>query len=89
MARKLNFLFVSALLFAQTPAPEVDARESQPTFTTRSNLVLVRVVVRDKKGLPNGTLRSEDFQVFDKGKPHLFRNSLLSILVVVIQGKRL
>ncbi len=68
MIRKLNLLLVSVLLSAQTPTPEVSTHENQPTFTTRSNLVLVRVVVRDRKGLPNGTLQKEDFQIFDKGK---------------------
>jgi VWFA-related protein len=52
-------------------SPEVASRDSQPTFTTRSNLVLVRVVVRDKKGQVNGTLQKEDFQLLDKGKPQL------------------
>jgi VWFA-related protein len=52
-------------------SPEVASRDSQPTFTTRSNLVLVRVVVRDKKGQANGTLQKEDFQLLDKGKPQV------------------
>ena len=52
-------------------SPEVASRDSQPTFTTRSNLVLVRVVVRDKKGQVNGTLQKEDFQLLDKGKPQV------------------
>lgn len=59
----------TALCAAQTP--EVASHDSQPTFTTRSNLVLVRVVVRDKKGQVNGTLQKEDFQLFDKGKPQV------------------
>lgn len=50
-------------------APEVATREATPTFSTRSNLVLVRVVVRDRDGRVNGTLQKEDFQLFDKGKP--------------------
>lgn len=58
-----------ALCAAQTP--EMASHESQPTFTSRSNLVLVRVVVRDKKGQPNGTLQKEDFQLLDKGKPQV------------------
>ena len=51
--------------------PEVASHDTQPTFTTRSNLVLVRVVVRDKQGQANGTLQKEDFQLFDKGKPQV------------------
>jgi VWFA-related protein len=68
----LRFLLLfcwAVLCAAQTP--EIVSHDSQPTFTTRSNLVLVRVVVRDKKGQVNGTLQKEDFQLFDKGKPQV------------------
>src|ERR1700689_4390959 len=51
--------------------PEVASQDVQPTFTTRANLVLVRVVVRDKAGHANGTLQKDDFQLFDKGKPQV------------------
>jgi VWFA-related protein len=64
-------LFACVLCYGQTPAPEVNSQDVQPTFTTRANLVLVRVVVRDKAGRANGTLQKEDFQLFDKGKPQV------------------
>jgi VWFA-related protein len=64
-----RLLLICCVCAGQTP--EMASHDSQPTFTTRSNLVLVRVVVRDKKGQPNGTLQKEDFQLFDKGKPQV------------------
>jgi VWFA-related protein len=51
-------------------------REVVPTFTLQAerNLVLVRVVVRDKSGAPVDGLRKEDFQLFDRGKPQTILN---------------
>ncbi len=69
---KLRFLLLlSCTVLCAAQTPEIASHDSQPTFTMRSNLVLVRVVVRDKKGQVNGTLQKEDFQLFDKGKPQV------------------
>jgi hypothetical protein len=65
----IGFMPVLADLLFQ--APEVNSRDSTPTFTTRTNLVLLRVVVRDKAGNAVGTLTKDDFQLFDKGKPQI------------------
>src|ERR1700733_2994374 len=67
---------VGVLPHPQTPASrattqntdELITPDSAPTFSAGVNLVLVPVVVRDKKGRAIGTLRKEDFQLFDKGK---------------------
>ncbi|HTQ53573.1 MAG TPA: VWA domain-containing protein [Bryobacteraceae bacterium] len=58
-------------LRAQAPEAEVRARESAPPFqiTVETNLVTVRVVVRDRQGRPVGGLTKDDFRLFDDGKP--------------------
>jgi VWFA-related protein len=64
--------FAPSLLKGQKEVAEgVSIRDVQPTFKLQveRNLVLVRVVVRDAKGAPVETLRKEDFQLFDRGKP--------------------
>ncbi len=51
--------------------PEISTKDEQATFRSRVNLVMVPVVVRDKQGKIAGTLRQEDFQLFDRGKPQV------------------
>jgi len=56
----------AALAGAQT---EMSQKEEPALFKARVNLVQVPVVVRDRQGKAIGTLKKEDFQLFDKGKP--------------------
>jgi VWFA-related protein len=59
---------------ANKNAPEIashDTAATGATFSTRVNLVVAPVVVRDHKGHAIGTLTKEDFQLFDKGKPQV------------------
>ncbi len=48
--------------------PEITSRQAPATFSSKVNLVSVPVVVRDSKGQAVGSLRKEDFRLFDKGK---------------------
>ena len=72
-------LAIAATLLAAFVFPERSARAQAPTNTTvsnlpttqlkvTSNLVVVRVVVRDAQGKPVNGLRKEDFKLFDSGK---------------------
>src|SRR5580698_1215582 len=72
-------LWLIAIASAQTPptqaavdkSPEISSRDTPSTFSSKVNLVMVPVVVRDPKGHAIGTLKKEDFQLFDKGKPQV------------------
>src|SRR5438067_1062766 len=76
--RGLAMAFLPALLpghglsLAQNPEKaEVTTQESQPSFKlqVQRNLVLVHVVVRDRKGNAIRNLRQQDFRLLDNGKP--------------------
>src|SRR6267143_3493211 len=50
------------------PNEEVSSHDTPTTFKVRVNLVLVRVVVRDKQGKIVPNLKKEDFQLYDNRK---------------------
>jgi VWFA-related protein len=63
-------LLASSSVLAQEPV-ELTTQENPTTFKmeVQRNLVIVRAVVRDQKGNAVGSLRQEDFRLFDNGKP--------------------
>jgi VWFA-related protein len=76
----LSLSLCAALCAAQIPAastppaqnaPEISTQEESFTFKSKVTLIQVPVVVRDQSGKAVGTLRQEDFQLFDKGKPQV------------------
>jgi VWFA-related protein len=50
------------------PNEEVSSRDTPTTFKVHVNLVLVRVVVRDRQGKIVSNLKKEDFQLYDNRK---------------------
>ena len=60
----------ATICLAQQPqtTPEITQRDTPLNFTTSVNLVLVPVVVHDAQHHAIGTLKKEDFQLFDKNK---------------------
>jgi len=52
-------------------APEISTEETSTTFKVKVNLVEVRVVVRDAQGHAVGSLKQDDFQLLDNGKPQI------------------
>jgi VWFA-related protein len=74
-AAAVALVTLSGMLFTttaqETPRSAAPAEAVQPQITIRSqsNLVLVRVVVRDAQGEPVKNLKLGDFQVLDDKKP--------------------
>ena len=61
----------SASAPSAAPAPEINQHDAPARFASRSNLVQVPVIVRDKQGHAVGNLTKDDFFLFDKGKPQI------------------
>ena len=59
---------------ANSEAAEMTSEESSVPLRVMVNLVPVRVIVRDAKGKTVTTLRKDDFQLFQDGKPQLISN---------------
>jgi VWFA-related protein len=53
------------------PQAEMATHDEPAVFQSRTNLVMVPVVIRDKQGHAVGSLKQTDFQLFDKGKPQV------------------
>ena len=60
----LGLVLTVGPLAARQPTPQ----RPQATFETQSTIVLLDVVVRDKKGRPVRDLRPEELQVFENGQ---------------------
>jgi hypothetical protein len=70
----IGLAFLAAVICPgeQPPAaPEITSSPATAVFRSSTNLVQVPVVVRDSSGHAVGTLRAEDFQLLDGGKPQV------------------
>lgn len=62
-------LAVTSLVSAQSPQVTKDPSPDIPTFRSRSDLVFVPVIVKDKKGRHLAGLKQESFSIEQDGKP--------------------
>jgi VWFA-related protein len=67
-ARTTAILVALAVVFGQ-PLSGQQQNPAQPTFRSTVNLVLVDVVVRDRRGNVVSGLKADDFQLLEDGKP--------------------
>jgi VWFA-related protein len=69
LALGIAFFVMALAAGAQvSSAPDLAPTDQPLVFKSKVNLIMVPVVVRDKKGNAIGTLHQEDFQLFDNGK---------------------
>ncbi|HLK63897.1 MAG TPA: VWA domain-containing protein [Bryobacteraceae bacterium] len=72
LALGISFCAIALAARAQaTLTPDAGARDQPLVFKTKVSLIMVPVVVRDKKGKTVATLHQEDFELFDQGKPQV------------------
>jgi len=67
----MNIVLSQAALILCAISVFSQAPDAPATFSSKVNLVMVPVVVRDRDGRSIGSLKKEDFQLFDKGKPQV------------------
>ena len=68
LARKVTELLCSLLILTAAMAGGDDKSQAGVTFTSRTELVLVPVVVQDKSGEPVAGLTKDDFELQENGK---------------------
>jgi VWFA-related protein len=72
LALGITFFAMALAAGAQVgSAPNLGSNDQPLVFKSKVNLIMVPVVVRDKKGNAIATLQQKDFQLFDNGKPQV------------------
>jgi len=67
--RAITLLFLAGLFASNGTAQKVDSSDqSLPIFRSQTELVLVPVIVTDKKGNSVGGLKADDFKLMENGK---------------------